>query len=220
MKTLVIAPHADDEILGVGGTLLKRKSEGHELGWLIVTKPNNLVNWTDLKVQNREKEIENIKNNIPFDKLYQLDYFATELDQKPFSNIVNDFTSIINSFEPQEIFVPHFGDVHSDHEIVHKAAISSSKSFRNKNIKRILAYETISETEYGLDRSKIFSPNLYVDISEFIARKLELLNIYKSEINNFPFPRSKTALLSLARFRGSSCNCEAAEAFEILKLIE
>ena len=118
------------------------------------------------------------------------------------------------------IFFPHLGDLHSDHEIVQKSAISSSKSFRNKNIKRILAYETITETEYGLDRSKIISPNLFVDISEWISRKIELCNIYKSEINNFPFPRSETALLSLARFRCSSCNYAAAEAFEILKLIE
>ena len=37
MKILVVAPHPDDEVLGAGGTLLRYKSEGHSIAWLIVT---------------------------------------------------------------------------------------------------------------------------------------------------------------------------------------
>ena len=58
--------------------------------------------------------------------------------------------------------LPHLGDVHSDHEIVHKAVISSTKSFRKPFIKRLLAYETISETDFGLQKDRQFAPNLYI----------------------------------------------------------
>ena len=119
-----------------------------------------------------------------------------------------------------QIFIPHAGDVHSDHGIVNRAVISSSKSFRHPYVQRLITYETISETEYGLDKAKIFSPNLFVDITKYIDQKLQALEIYKNEIGEFPFPRSKEALLSLAKYRGATSGVKFAEAFEILKFIE
>ena len=69
-------------------------------------------------------------------------------------------------------FFSHIGDIHSDHQVVHKAVTCATKSFRNPNIKRLIVYETLSETEYGLDKSKVFFPNLYIDISSFLIQKL------------------------------------------------
>ena len=220
MRTLVIAPHPDDEILGVGGTLLKRKSEGCKLAWVIITKPGEILNWSDDKLTKRENQIIEITNKIGFDNVYKLNFSAAALSELLIPTLVKEFSKIIKDFSPNEIFFPHLGDVHTDHKVVHKAVISSTKSFRVKSIKRLIVYETLSETEYGLDRSKAFFPNLYIDISKFLEQKLNLMNIYSSEVDSFPFPRSREAILSLARYRGSSCNCSAAEAFEIIKQIE
>ena len=220
MKTLVIAPHPDDEILGVGGTLLKRKSQGHSLAWVIVTKPSEILKWSESKIKKREEQIQKIKSEVGFDMIYQLNFLAAELSHTSLPSLIKSLSETIRDFSPEEIFFPHHGDVHSDHEIVNKAVISSSKSFRNHFLKRLIAYETLSETEYGLDKTKVFFPNLYIDISKFLEKKINLLNIYSSEIDKFPFPRSTESLISLAKYRGSSCNCLAAEAFEILKQIE
>ena len=220
MKTLVVAPHPDDEILGVGGTLLKRKSQGYSLGWLIVTKPSEILEWSDNQKQIREKQINEIKNKVGFDKLYQLDFYAAKLNQDSLPYLINSISKIIKDFSPEEIFFPHIGDVHTDHEIVHKAVVSSSKSFRNQSLKRLIVYETLSETEFGLEKTKAFFPNLYVDISLYLNQKIKLLNIYSSEIGKFPFPRSDESIKALAMYRGSSSNCLAAEAFQILKQIE
>lgn len=220
MKTLVIAPHPDDEILGVGGTLLKRKSQGHSLAWAIVTKPSNILGWNDIQKGNRDKQICLIKNQIGFDKLYQLDFPAAKLNQTELPSLINSISEIIKEFAPEEIFFPHIGDVHTDHEIVHKAIISSTKSFRNHFLKRLIVYETLSETEFCLDKTKAFFPNLYIDISRFLDQKIKLLNIYSSEVDQFPFPRSEESVMALAKYRGSSSNCLAAEAFQILKQIE
>jgi len=220
MKTLVVAPHPDDEILGVGGTLLKRKSQGYSLGWLIVTKPSEILEWSDNQKQIREKQINEIKNKVGFDKLYQLDFPAAKLNQDSLPYLINSISKIINDFSPEEIFFPHIGDVHTDHEVVHKAVVSSSKSFRNQSLKRLIVYETLSETEFGLEKTKAFFPNLYVDISLYLNQKIKLLNIYSSEIGKFPFPRSDESIKALAMYRGSSSNCLAAEAFQILKQIE
>ena len=164
MKTLVVAPHPDDEILGVGGTLLKRKSQGYSLGWLIVTKPSEILEWSDHQKQIREKQINEIKNKVGFDKLYQLDFSAAKLNQDSLPYLINSISKIINDFSPEEIFFPHIGDVHTDHEVVHKAVVSSSKSFRNKSLKMLIVYETLSETEFCHEKTKAFFPNLYVYI--------------------------------------------------------
>ena len=38
MKVLVISPHPDDEVLGVGGTIARLASEGNDVTVTIVTK--------------------------------------------------------------------------------------------------------------------------------------------------------------------------------------
>jgi LmbE family N-acetylglucosaminyl deacetylase len=80
----------------------------------------------------------------------------------------------------------------------------------------VLAYETLSETEFGLDPSKTFQPNVFVDISQHLEQKLALLRIYASEIGEFPYPRSEAAVRAMAQFRGSSSGFKSAEGFELL----
>ena len=63
---------------------------------------------------------------------------------------------------------------------------------------------------------RAFRPNIFVDISQYLDEKIETMQIYKSEIGNFPFPRSEKTIRSLAAFRGSQCGYEAAEAFELV----
>ena len=96
------------------------------------------------------------------------------------------------------------------------AASACCKWFRYPSVRRVLAYETLSETEFGLDPDTGFHPNVFVDIRPFLERKIELLQIYESEIGEFPFLRSATAVRALAQYRGATAGFEAAEAFKLL----
>lgn len=217
MRTLVVAPHPDDEVLGVGGTLLRRKTEGGSTAWLIVTGMTKEFGWNEDKIVNREREITQLSKFLAFDKVYNLCLPTTKLDTLPIGNIVEKISEVIKSYRPHEVFMPHFGDVHTDHRVVFDAVVSCSKWFRNPFIRRILSYETISETDFGLDFSRQFTPNVFIDISNFLEKKLEAIEIYSSEMGDFPFPRSRCAIESLARFRGSSSGFKAAEAFQLLR---
>ena len=55
MKTLVVAPHPDDELLGCGGTLLRRASEGDTIGWLLMTAIQESRGWTSERIDRREE---------------------------------------------------------------------------------------------------------------------------------------------------------------------
>ena len=77
-------------------------------------------------------------------------------------------------------------------------------------------YETLSETDQVNAGGDQFRPNYFIDVSEFLDQKLKVLATYKSEISDFPFPRSEVAIRALALLRGSQSGCQAAEAFKTI----
>lgn len=219
-KSLVIAPHPDDEVLGVGGTLLRRKTDGSKIGWLIMTCATSNYGWSKSEIDKRHKEIEEIKSFFNFDYVRELKHPTTKLDVIPRSDLVMDIRETLLEYQPTEIFVPHYSDVHSDHRITFESVMTSAKWFRCPSVKKMLAYETLSETEFGLDETNSFKPNYYVDIEEFLEKKIKAMEIYKSEIDSFPFPRSKQVIESLAIYRGAAAGYKAAEAFQLLREYE
>lgn len=218
MKTLVIAPHPDDELLGCGGTLLRRKSQGATIGWVIMTKISEDYGWSTESVCKRENEIQQIRKGLGIrpEHLFQLGFPTSRLDTIPMGDLIAKVSEVFQIFKTEEVLVPHRGDVHTDHRVVFDAVAACCKWFRHPSVQRVLAYETLSETEFGLDSQSGFQPNVFFDISNFLERKLELLQIYKSELGQFPFPRSVTAVSALAQYRGVTAGFVAAEALELL----
>ena len=216
-KTLVVAPHPDDEVLGVGGTLLRRKAEGAKVAWMIVTAISVESGWSEEKVKQRTNEIKRVTELFGFDEVFTLNFPTTQLDRVSMSDLVAGISEVFRSFKPEEVFVPHPSDVHTDHRMVFDAVASCTKWFRYPFIKRVLAYETLSETDFGLGTVQGFRPNVFVDIEPFVEDKLRAMDIYASELGTFPFPRSHEAIRALAALRGAASGFMAAEAFELLR---
>ena len=135
MKTLVIAPHPDDELLGCGGTLLRHKAEGAYLGWLIVTEISEEMGWSLSQVQQREEEIAKVASGLGIDRLYKLGLHTTMLDTIPMGKVIQKFSEVFQDFEPEEVFIPNRGDVHSDHRVVFDAASACCKWFRYPSVR-------------------------------------------------------------------------------------
>lgn len=111
-------------------------------------------------------------------------------------------------------------NVHSDHRISFDAFMSASKSFKHPEIKRISMYETLSETNFAVPLAKnAFIPNYYVDITNYLSSKIEIMKIYTTELKPHLFPRSEDSIRALAILRGSEANVEYAESFIILRWI-
>ena len=223
MKTLVVAPHPDDELLGCGGTLLKRSSEGHTVGWLLITAIKAEAGWNQEKILSRDKEIDQVRQGLAVlpKNLFRLDFPTSQLDQVSSSELISTIAKVFHEFSPQEVFLPHPGDIHSDHRITFEACSACTKWFRYPSVRRVLTYETLSETDFGLDQvAGGFRPNLFVDITDQLGPKLELLQIYQSELGQHPFPRSIEAVNSQCLLRGAQSGVMAAEAFQILRSFE
>jgi LmbE family N-acetylglucosaminyl deacetylase len=223
MKTLVVAPHPDDELLGCGGTLLRRVAEGSTVAWLLMTAVTEEIGWSAERIEEREYEIDQVRQRLHIapQHLYALGFPAAELDRLPMSTLVGHISQVFNSFAPDEVFLPHPGDVHSDHRITYKAASACTKWFRHPSIKRILTYETLSETEFNINPALgVFQPNLFVNISKYLEAKISLLKIYHSELEAHPFPRNLDAVRALSLLRGSQMGAQAAEAFQVMREFE
>jgi LmbE family N-acetylglucosaminyl deacetylase len=217
MKTLVIAPHPDDESLGCGGTLLRRKAEGAELGWLIVTGISEEAGWPMDQVKQRDAELQTVEKLFGFSEVFNLRLPTACIDELPMGELIGHFSAVFKSFQPEEVFLPHRCDVHTDHKAVFDAVAACTKWFRYPSVRRVLAYETLSETDFGLDPDSGFRPNCFVDIGSYLEEKLRILSVYRSELGTFPFPRSLEAIRALATLRGATAGFGAAEAFQLLR---
>ena len=217
-NVLIVSAHPDDEILGAGGTLIRHRKLGDDISWLIVTDVSVNSGFSVERMNSRHKEIRMVAEALKA-KLYQLDYPTMSLSSKDLPNLVKNISSIVNEIRPDTIYVMNRSDAHSDHRIVFEAVFSCTKSFRYPFIREVLMYECISETEFAPPLPEgAFLPNCFVDISDELEEKLELMKVYDSELGEHPFPRSLENITALATFRGASCGVKYAEAFQILKL--
>jgi len=215
-RVLVIAVHPDDETLGAGATLLKHQAKGDEIHWLICTDIESSHSYA----QQREKEIEKVEKLYNFNSTTKLNLKTMQVDEYSMSELVTKISEVITTIKPSIIYLPFHGDVHSDHRKIFEAAYSCTKSFRYPFIKKIYMMETLSETEFApTTPGNSFEPNVFVDISQYLERKLTIMQVFESEIAEHPFPRSLQNIKALATLRGATAGCEYAESFMLLKEI-
>jgi len=217
---VVIAPHPDDETLGCGGTLLRHKAQNDSVHWLIMTSMSEKNGFDTEKIKQRSTEINSVANAYSFDSFHQAEFDSTRLDMVSKADLISEVSSFLNIIKPDTIYLPYRNDAHSDHKIVFDTAVACTKSFRSPFVRKIRAYETLSETEFGLcPEDKGFRPNLFIDISQFLDHKIQIMGLYQGEMGEHPFPRSIINIRSLAVLRGATAGCEYAESFISLKEI-
>ncbi len=218
LKVLVIAPHPDDETLGAGGTLLRHIAGGDEVYWCIVT--HAFADSADDYRQCRINVIEKVNEAYGFKGYFLLDFPAAGLDTVPRKTIIDALFSIFHKVKPDTVYCVGNGDVNTDHDVIYEALMAAAKPAYVPFLKEILLYEVISSTNWAFPvKSALFLPNVFVDISGFIMRKLEIIALYGEEIKGPPHPRSIEILKSWGKVRGSAMNVEYAEVFHLARKI-
>ena len=220
-NVIVISAHPDDETLGVGGTILKHIANGDNVYWLIVTNVFENQGFSKERVESRQLEISKVEKMFGFKETFNLNYPTMTLSSSSLIKMVPDISSIFSEVKPEIIYTLNRSDAHSDHRVIFDAVMACTKSFRYPFIKQILMYECISETEFAPALAeKAFLPNYFVDITNYIDKKNEIMKVFESEIAEHPFPRSIENIKALAHFRGASVGVNYAEAFQLLKYID
>ena len=216
---LVLAPHADDEILGVGGAMARWAGEGHSVHVAVVTRGRAPL-YTDEEEDRCREEARAAHARLGIAGTWHLDLPAGELDSIPHQEINRKIGDLIRDRAPDELYLPFLGDVHLDHQRVFQSGMVAARPCRSGFPRRIYAYETLSETNWNAPfLTAGFIPNHFVDISGHLETKLEAMALYRSQLQPAPHERSLSALRALATLRGATVGFGAAEAFITIRTV-
>lgn len=221
---LVVAPHADDEVLGCGGTIAKHVRSGDNVYVAIMT--NASVGAPELFSAEtvdsvRDEAIESHKIlGIKETKFYELP--APQLEQYPQYKIANVINSLIKEKNIHTMYIPHKGDLHLDHGAIYNACLVAARPLPGQSVRHIYAYETLSETEWGHPTVEaVFIPRYFnVLTDEDFALKIKAMECFESQLKAFPNSRSIEAINHLASLRGAYVGANKAESFDIIRSID
>lgn len=220
MNILVFAPHCDDEILGVGGTIAKRAATGNNVFVCVITRGFPPLS-NDERTKTIQQECRKADKLLGVKDTIFLNFPAVMLETVPRYELNGKISDIVQHIRPDEVYIPHRGDMQLDHKMIVDAAMVALRPKYKHVVKRIYAYETLSETGWDIPNTvNEFIPNVYEDITDTLRLKLEAMTIFKSQLGIFPEARSIEALEALAKFRGALVNCKAAEAFSLIREIK
>ena len=217
MNVLVIAPHPDDEVLGCGGTIARLADEGHDVYVVIVTKAGPPLFDEAMVAQGRADALK-AHALLGVKKTFFCDFPAAHLDMLPHQEVNSALLKLINELQPNMVFIPFWGDIHLDHQYVFLSSLVAVRPNQKVYPEKIYAYETLSETNWNAPNvSNGFQPNLFVDITNYLPKKLAAFNLNQTQVKAFPHERSLKTIEALAVLRGSTVYREAAEAFIVIR---
>ncbi|MCS6979903.1 MAG: PIG-L family deacetylase [Flavobacteriales bacterium] len=219
LNVLILAPHPDDEVLGCGGIIARYASAGARVHVLVITRGIPEI-FPPEQIEETRRELAQAHELLGVCETRFLDFPAPRLDTIPHHQVADALRREVVRIRPDVMYIPHSGDIHADHKIVHHAAMVAARPRPPFTVKKVLSYETLSETDWALPvSSDAFMPNVFVDISAHLDRKLQALACYQSQILHGPPARAPENVEALARLRGSTIGVHAAEAFMLMREI-
>ena len=206
----------DDEVLGCGGTIIKHINIGDIVDVCFLTDSSSTQYYADDEKRRKKYfQAQSVKDLLGIRQLFFLEFEDMKLDSIPISSIAKKLSEIVKNVNPDIIYTHHKGDLNKDHRVAHEATLIAARP--HTKIKAIYSYEVLSTTEIGIHN---FTPDHFIDITDFIDRKKEAFNVYEDEIREYPHARSLKGIEVLASYRGIMCHSHYAEAFQTVRRIE
>lgn len=209
---MVIAPHADDEVLGCGGYLLHQVKQGARV--VVVLGTIGGVNERQ-NFEMRLTEATQVNKKLGSELFYLFKNKDAMLDTVPSLEITAKLDRYIEQYRPDEIFI-NYRSRHQDHIKMYDCAMASMRLKEGYMPKLIALYEYPFVSD-GLDIVR--GGKIYHDITDNINEKVDLFNLYASQVKDAPSPLNESGIKSLASIRGLECGMKYAEMFYVQKMI-
>ena len=216
---LILAPHADDEILGLGGAMARWAREGHAVHVVVATSGYPpLYAFEEEQACRAETHLAHARLGVTSARF--LDLPAAELDTLMHRELNERIVACVAALAPDELYLPFLGDVHRDHQLVFQSGLVAARPNRPGFPSKVYAYETLSETNWNAPfLTPGFAPTHYVDIGATLEDKLAAFALFRTQVMAPPHERSLEALRALATLRGATVGLSAAEAFVTIRTV-
>jgi len=209
MNILVIAPHPDDEVLGMGGTIKKLSKKNKII--LCVVSEGATAQYKDKKmIKVRRDSCKKTAKILGISQTIFLDYPDMRLNLSHL-DINKKLEEIVEKYRPEIVYTAPKNDLNLDHQMVFNSTLVACRP--KSGVKQILCYEIQGNTKVP------FVPNVFENIEKEFPYKIKGFKMYKSEIEEFPNPRSIAAIENLAIQRGIESGTRKAEAFELIRVV-
>ena len=217
--TLIVAAHPDDEILGMGGTLLKLAQAGqNNLHLLFLSFGEASRGKKEANEDLRKQQAMAVSKKIGASLHLEENFPDNAFDSVPLLKIIQKVEYYLNIIKTTIIYTHHGQDLNVDHRLTFQAVFTAVRPSRYPYLKKLYTFEILSSTEWQVKTSStVFLPNTYVDIERYLERKIELLKEYRRELSPYPFPRSPQGVKALAQYRGMESGLKFAEAFQLIR---
>ncbi|MBL7202707.1 MAG: PIG-L family deacetylase [Desulfobacteraceae bacterium] len=217
MKVLVISAHPDDEVIGAGGTIARHVDHGDVVYWCVVTQAYNPP-WSKEYLETARQQVYDVKKVLGIQKVFFCGFPTVKLNTVPYMEISSALQEIVGQVQPEIVYTTPGNDINLDHRIVYECTLVATRPLPGNSIQRLLSYEIGPGSRQGLTSGESgFVSNVFVDISQYIDKKLEAMSCYGSELQEYPHPRSLKGLRMVAEERGLGVGLKAAEAFRLVR---
>ena len=211
-NVLVFAAHADDEIIGLGGTIARLSKQGSKVTVVIFTSGETA--YCDIKLKDKIASLRNGEScksakllGISEKINLGLPCQAVENNRKLFQ----ECTRIIRRYKPDVIFTHHNQDKHRDHKVV-SALTQEARWKATEKVLVDMGEPFYTQRMYFYEIFELFtSPSIVVDVTSTIDKKITAMKTQKSQLD--VLPGIADYIEGLAKARGYLCNTKYAEAF-------
>lgn len=219
MRLLIIAPHADDEVLGAGGLIARRAAEGHTVD-LVVATIGDVRRGGELKSSERDRRLELGRAGeilgIANAPRVLFPGHENRLDTLPRLELISAFDEILATTDYHQVFLP-YASHHQDHRVVFETAFGALRE-KGRPGPRLIALYEYPYVAWSVE--PIPGGRYYVDIGSVLEKKRTALAAYASQACAPPHPIAWESVEALARQRGAECGRGHAELFYVLKMTD
>jgi LmbE family N-acetylglucosaminyl deacetylase len=209
MNILFAFAHPDDEAYGPAGTIKKLVDLGHNV-WILSLCRGNRPG-AEHVMNDRQEAFFNVCNLLGATGMLgtgndvHLDYHYA----------VSEIESKIKEFDIDIVYTHCMSDLHKDHRTAAEACLVAARPKPDCNVNSLFMCEIGPDWSFGTI-SPQFNPNTFIDVSEYIAVKKQVLSMYHTETYEFPDARSVISMEAQAMRRGAQIGCVFAEAFQLV----